>query len=300
MSPSSDWYKMYPIDWNEGTNDLTLEQEAAYLRICNAIYITGHGVNANPFVLCGLLRCNDRKAKRLLNELLETGKLFLEDGSIWNRRAVEEVSNRDRLAVERKSAAVRGGVESGKSRRKSLKEKESDEANASTKTNQIREDKKREEISSSLRSEDAHTRERDDVLSELRRVLSPEQADALIDHRKRMGKGKSLTPSSAKRLAKKLERAPDPNDAVDTMIANGWQGFEPEWLESRRQTASGGGGGRKASDLDRVQSKAREFLNGQENGWAADGSAGGDVQGFPRRDEYLDADYRVIPSKAFG
>jgi uncharacterized protein YdaU (DUF1376 family) len=35
----SDWYKMTPVDWNDGTNDLTLEQEAAYLRICHAIYM---------------------------------------------------------------------------------------------------------------------------------------------------------------------------------------------------------------------------------------------------------------------
>jgi 5-methylcytosine-specific restriction endonuclease McrA len=71
----SDWYKMHPVDWNEGTDDLTLEQEAAYLRICHAMYITGKPIADNKFIVAGLLRCNDRKAQRLLAELVNAGKL---------------------------------------------------------------------------------------------------------------------------------------------------------------------------------------------------------------------------------
>src|SRR5690554_2078430 len=117
----SDWYKMNPVDWNDGTDDLTLEQEAAYLRICHAIYITERAVRDNPFVIAGLLRCNERKAKRILAELVEAGKLVIEEGHISNRRAVEEVSNRNQTRTERKSAGSRGGVESGKARAKALK-----------------------------------------------------------------------------------------------------------------------------------------------------------------------------------
>jgi len=142
----SDWYKMNPVDWNEGTNSLSLEQEAAYLRICNAIYIAGGPISNNAFVVAGLLRCNDRKAKRIVSELVEAGKLTIEDGSIGNRRALDEVSARNRLTVERESAGRRGGIESGKSRRKSLKNNESGEANTSSKPEQIREDKSREDV----------------------------------------------------------------------------------------------------------------------------------------------------------
>lgn len=128
----TDWYKMNPVDWNDGTDDLTLEQEAAYLRICHAIYITERPIRDNGFVVAGLLRCNDRKAKRLIAELVEAGKLEIVDGHISNRRAVEEISNRNRTRMERKSAGSRGGVESGKSRSKSLKDNDQAEAIAST------------------------------------------------------------------------------------------------------------------------------------------------------------------------
>lgn len=141
----SNWYKMNPVDWNEGTNGLSLEQEAAYLRICNAIYIAGGPISNNAFVVAGLLRCNDRKAKRLISELVEAGKLTIEGDSISNRRALEEVSARSRLSVERESAGRRGGVESGKTRRNCLKSNASVEANASSKREQIREEKSREE-----------------------------------------------------------------------------------------------------------------------------------------------------------
>jgi uncharacterized protein YdaU (DUF1376 family) len=129
----TDWYKMDPIAWNDGTQDLTLEQEAAYLRICNAIYISERPIRDNAFVIAGLFRCNERKAKRLLLELVAAGKITIEDGVISNRRAIEEVSNRDRIRMERQSAGSRGGVESGKARAKPLKDNDTGEANASSK-----------------------------------------------------------------------------------------------------------------------------------------------------------------------
>lgn len=70
--------------------------------------------------------------------------------------------------------------------------------------------------------------------SELEAVLDAEHATAVVDHRKRLRK--PLTPHAAKLLAGKLARCPDPNAAADVMIANGWQGFEPEWLNNRKGT----------------------------------------------------------------
>ena len=143
----TDWYKMNPVDWNDGTDDLTLEQEAAYLRICHAIYITERPIKDNGFVVAGLLRCNDRKAKRLVAELVEAGKLVIVDGHISNRRAVEEISNRNRTRMERKSAGSRGGFESGKSRSNLLKSNNTNEAFAST-PNEPEEKRREENIAS--------------------------------------------------------------------------------------------------------------------------------------------------------
>lgn len=72
--------------------------------------------------------------------------------------------------------------------------------------------------------------------AELETVLDAERAGAVLDHRKRIGK--PLTAYAAKQLAAKMGLCPDPNFAADEMVSNGWQGFKPEWLESRTQRAT--------------------------------------------------------------
>ncbi|MGE0290380.1 MAG: hypothetical protein AB7I42_25035 [Bradyrhizobium sp.] len=62
-------------------------------------------------------------------------------------------------------------------------------------------------------------------------ILDTERAQAVVDHRQRIRK--PLTAHAAKLLAGRFAKVPDPNAAADAMIANGWQGFEPEWLEDR-------------------------------------------------------------------
>lgn len=64
-------------------------------------------------------------------------------------------------------------------------------------------------------------------------VLDADRVGAVLDHRQKIRK--PLTAHAAKLLAGKFSRCPDPNAAADAMIANGWQGFEPEWLERRQQ-----------------------------------------------------------------
>lgn len=67
----------------------------------------------------------------------------------------------------------------------------------------------------------------------LETVLDGQRAAAVLDHRKRIGK--PMTIRAAELLAGKFGRCPDPNAGADAMVANGWQGFEPEWLD-RQQT----------------------------------------------------------------
>lgn len=74
---------------------------------------------------------------------------------------------------------------------------------------------------------------------ELLRVLDTVHANAVIDHRQRIRK--PLTAYAATLLAKQLSAWRDANEAADLMIANGWQGFRPEWVrEDHRRQASGG------------------------------------------------------------
>ncbi|MBN8294569.1 DUF1376 domain-containing protein [Rhodobacter sp. NTK016B] len=132
-----DFYKLNILSWNQGTDDLTLEQEAAYLRIVNAIMLYERPVRANLRVLGGLWRCgSERKAKRLLNELVDAGKITVEDGYIYNPRALEEASKVLATRMERASSGREGGLQSGKSRSNALKNNNHGEALASTQTNQ--------------------------------------------------------------------------------------------------------------------------------------------------------------------
>lgn len=138
----SEFYKMEPQVWDRNTDDLSLEQEAAYLRVCNAIYGSDQPIRENYRMLAGMFRCAERKAKRLLAELIAAGKLTVVDGWIINERAVEDVSVRRALRVQRQLAGHAGGIESGKSRAKSLKGNDTSEASASTRKE---EEKKRKE-----------------------------------------------------------------------------------------------------------------------------------------------------------
>lgn len=147
----AEYYKFEIANWDEGTALLTLEQEAAYLRVINAIRLKDQPLTFNMFALCGIWRCNERKAKRLLDELVAAGKLRIEDGKIINDKAVDAASTLLRLRADRASAGSRGGVESGKSRSKSLKNNDTGEASASTREEKNREEKKETEANASAK-----------------------------------------------------------------------------------------------------------------------------------------------------
>lgn len=118
--------------------------------------------------------------------------------------------------------------------RVSLPDRDNSGTTAGTSAGQQRdklEDRETKEVSSSLRSEETRAPAKATPRSELMEALDTEHVQAVIDHRQRIGK--PLTAHAAKLLAGKFRRCPDPNAAADAMIANGWQGFEPEWLENR-------------------------------------------------------------------
>jgi len=216
----TDWYKMNPVDWNDGTDTLTLEQEAAYLRICHAIYITERPIRENWFVIAGLLRCSDRKAKRLISELVDAGKLAIEDGHISNRRAMDEVSTRRGLSVDRASAGRRGGVESGKTRAKALKTKEQTEAIA-TKQNEaeeIREEEKRLPLTPSREKRFANP------AIVLQTVLDPMTASRWITHCEERGKKPSSQQAEQQVavLQELRQLGGNPVEAINFAIGKGW------------------------------------------------------------------------------
>ncbi len=141
----AEFFKLEIANWNVGTDDLTLEQEAAYLRIVGMIRLYEQPLKHNLRVLSGLWRCNERKAKRLLSELVLAGKLSVNSGLIVNEKAVEDASNLRQSRVDKQSAGRAGGIESGKSRRNALKDNDVSEAPALTREEKTRLDENRGE-----------------------------------------------------------------------------------------------------------------------------------------------------------
>lgn len=136
----AEYYKFEIANWNEGTASLTLEQEAAYLRVVNAIRLADQPITFNIHVLCGLWRCDPRVAKRLFQALVDAGKLRLEGGRIVNDKAVADATSLLATRQLRRTSGIAGGQASAKSRAKALKENDMPQASAST-----REEKRREE-----------------------------------------------------------------------------------------------------------------------------------------------------------
>jgi uncharacterized protein YdaU (DUF1376 family) len=101
----SKFYRMDPWAWDDGTAGLTLEQEAAYLRIVNATNKSDEPILANRFAMAGMFRCSTEKAMRLLRDLEAAGKVQIIDGRIHNKRAGQEIEYRRNLSATRAQAA---------------------------------------------------------------------------------------------------------------------------------------------------------------------------------------------------
>ena len=114
---SEEWYKFGYDSWDEGTHDLSLEEEAAYLRVCNQIYRRKGPIPNSKKLLCSLWRCHPNRADRLLESLLAKNKITLtDDGEITNERAEKELTTRRNLSTLRGVSGRLGGMHSGVSR----------------------------------------------------------------------------------------------------------------------------------------------------------------------------------------
>jgi uncharacterized protein YdaU (DUF1376 family) len=137
----TDFYKMDPADWDNGTARLSLEEEAAYLRIVNSIHKHKGPVPDVDRVLAGMFRTSTRKARALVSALQEAGKIAIEDGAIWNDRARSDLVHRGFVSISRAESGAKGGRKSAEVRAKSLAANDTTQAIAST-----REEKRREEV----------------------------------------------------------------------------------------------------------------------------------------------------------
>lgn len=136
----SSFYKMDPAAWDFGTAELSLEQEAAYLRIVNAIHKHDQPVPDNDRVLAGMFRCSTRKARALLEQLIEAGKLRIEGNRITNDRAASDLVHRGFVSGSRAESGAKGGRTRASNAAKALENKDPGQAIASSRIEENRED----------------------------------------------------------------------------------------------------------------------------------------------------------------
>lgn len=132
---------MDPAKWDFGTSELSLEEEAAYLRIVNAIHKHDAPVPDNDRVLAGMFRVSTRKARALVEALVAAGKLTIEGGKIWNERARSELFQRGFTSISRAEIGAKGGRTRAENAAKALKDNEAPQAIASTRIEENRIDK---------------------------------------------------------------------------------------------------------------------------------------------------------------
>lgn len=97
------YHRRYHGDALQGYRKLTLEQRGAYTTILDLIYDEGGPIDRNERWLAGELNCSLRKAKVLLDELIQLRKIYVTaGGKLSNHRAESEIENS--LKISRKRA----------------------------------------------------------------------------------------------------------------------------------------------------------------------------------------------------
>lgn len=107
-------FDFYPDDWMNGTSRLTLEEEAAYLRVCLLMYSRGGPIEDDDRWIAGVCRVSLRKWRSLKSGLLEKEKIKIEDGMIRQHRCefeIERAKVRSRKARENALKTPRKRVE---------------------------------------------------------------------------------------------------------------------------------------------------------------------------------------------
>lgn len=131
-----EFYRMEYEAWDEGTDEMSLELEAAYLRACHQMYRRRAAIPETLATFARIWRCHPNKARKLLDGLIEAGKLVRTPEGLTNTRVRQEIDHRETTSRQRGVYGELGGRRSGEVRRNALKDRRTDEAFASTQTKQ--------------------------------------------------------------------------------------------------------------------------------------------------------------------
>lgn len=103
------WYKRDPSKFIGGVVGLGPDVIGAYAIIIDLIYQHDGPIIDDAAWIGGILGCSSRKAKSLIDCLVDAGKLQRNDGKIRNERADEVIVSRSNLSRERAEHGAKGG-----------------------------------------------------------------------------------------------------------------------------------------------------------------------------------------------
>lgn len=122
------WYKRDPDAALQGMFELTLEERGAYNTVLDLIYTRANDLPDDDRWIAGWLRVDVRVWKRIRNRLIDAEKIYIEAGTIRNKRADVEVlaalsrvaSARDAGQASARSKAPKSNSKSNENRQLSL------------------------------------------------------------------------------------------------------------------------------------------------------------------------------------
>jgi len=127
-------YFLHIKSWEEGTEELNLEQEAFYLRLINLMYRYDGALPDNDQLLHFKTRTSMRMFRRLKKELLDREKIFEENGLLMNIKVNLELEQINLKSIKNATAAKlkhnKYKTKLANSKAKSLKNNDNGSANA--------------------------------------------------------------------------------------------------------------------------------------------------------------------------
>jgi uncharacterized protein YdaU (DUF1376 family) len=98
--------KFFPSDWRTGCLSLNIEEEGLYIRACMFHYDTGRALPDDYSEAARLLNVQIHKYRKVMDALIEKGKIIRGQGTLFNERVVEEI-DKYRLMLATRSDAAR-------------------------------------------------------------------------------------------------------------------------------------------------------------------------------------------------
>jgi uncharacterized protein YdaU (DUF1376 family) len=210
-------------DYRAATTHLTTLEHGAYLLLIMSYWQRGKPLPSDDERLARMAGVTMDEWKAMRPALAE---FFAHGDGVWVHDRIEEELEKARDKSAKAQAAGRKSANARMVVRPTPDEQTLNACSTDVERtpNSLESESEKKKTKRPRRSADS-----EEVRANLEKVLSPEMAQEVIDHRNR--KRSPLTPRAAELLADSFAETGQPEWAAKQMIKHGWTGFEPKWVE---------------------------------------------------------------------